>query len=159
MIHCLSIVGLICGLIFSAIPARASSSLDILAEIGPWPVVSRLIGYGDRLWFANSVKGRNHNSADVYSYGMKTGDVRYERHLFSQDAGRPVIFDGLLHWPLEDARFSLGYGHVMSTDGVEWTENIIPSGRIFHTHALAATDHLIAATSAWRAHIDLSFDG
>ena len=159
MVHYLRVVGLIGGLTLSAIPAKASSSLDILAEIEPWPVVSRLIGYGDRLWFANSVKGRNHNSADLYSFDLKTGDVRYERHLFSQDAGRPVIFDGRLHWPFEDARFSLGYGHIMSTDGRRWTEKIITSGRIFHTHALTATDHLIAATSAWRAHIDLSFDG
>jgi len=154
-----SMLGLFMGLTLSAIPAQASEPLTVVTEIGPWPVVSRMIGYGDRLWFANSIKGRNHNSADLYSYSLKTSDVRYERHLFSQDAGRPVVFDGLLHWPLEDARFSFGYGQVVTTDGEHWTENVIPTGRIFHTHALAATDHLIAATSAWRAHIDLSMDG
>ncbi len=154
-----SMVGLLLGLTVFAIPAHASQYLNMLAEIGPWPVVSRMIGYGDQLWFANSVKGRNHNSADLYSYNFNSGDIRYERHLFSQDAGRPVVFNGLLHWPLEDARFSLGFGHVLTTDGKQWAENVIPTGQIFHTHAIAATDHLIAATSAWRAHIDLSFDG
>jgi hypothetical protein len=66
-------------------------------------VASRLIGYQDRLWLANSVKGVNHNSADLYSYDPDGGALRYERHLFSQDAGRPVVADGLLYWPFEDA--------------------------------------------------------
>ncbi len=50
----------------------------------------------------------------------------------------------------------------MATDGDRWHEGIIPTGRIFHTHAMAATaatDQLVAATSAWRAHLDLSSDG
>ena len=149
---------LLCLGVFSA-SLRAEPALEVLAEIKPWPVISRLIGYDGRLWFANSVKGRNHNSADLYSYDLDNGDIRFERHLFSQDAGRPVVFEGLLHWPFEDARFSLGFGHFMVTDGRQWREKIIPTGRIFHTHAMAATDRLIAATSAWRAHLDLSPDG
>jgi len=30
-----------------------------------WPHVSSLIGYGGRLWFVNSRKYVNHNSADI----------------------------------------------------------------------------------------------
>ena len=151
-------VVLLMGLIALSLPVRAETTLTVLAEVEPWPVVSRLIGYRDRLWFANSVKGVNHNSADLYTYELKSGAVRYERHLFSQDAGRPIIAHGLLRWPLEDARFSLGHGHVVTTDGLSWREDVIPTGRIFHTHALAVTDRLIAATSAWRAHLDISTD-
>ncbi len=155
-------VGLVLCLIVGPLTSKAETFMTVLAEIGPWPAVSRLIGFEDRLWFANSVKGRNHNSADLYSYGPEEGDLRYERHLFSQDAGRPAVAGGLLYWPFEDARFSLGHGHFMATDGDRWHEGIIPTGRIFHTHAMAATaatDQLVAATSAWRAHLDLSSDG
>ena len=77
-----------------------------MARLGPWPVASKPVAYGGRLWFANSVKGRNHNSADLYSYDPVKGGLRYERHLFSQDAGDPLVFRGLLYWPFEDARFS-----------------------------------------------------
>ena len=49
-----------------ASPLAAETAVES-HEIGPWPVVSRLIGYGDRIWFANSVKGANHNSADLHS--------------------------------------------------------------------------------------------
>ncbi len=132
----------------------------MLARIGPWPVVSHLVGYRDRLWFANSVKGVNHNSADVYSYDPASGEVRYERHLFSQDAGRPAVADGLLYWPFEDARFSTGFGHFLVTDGERWQLGTIPTARIFHTHAMAAMPQgLLAATSAWRAGLQLSNDG
>lgn len=71
--------------------SKAEPSLQVLAEVEPWPVVSRLIGFDGRLWFANSVKGRNHNSADLFSYDPDEGDVRYERHLFSQDAAVPSL--------------------------------------------------------------------
>lgn len=50
----------------------------------------------------------------------------------------------------------------MTTDGQRWREALIPTGRAFHTHAMAATaaaDQLIAATSAWRARLHLSSDG
>ena len=77
--------------------------LDIIAQVGPWPVASRLIGYRGKLWFANSVKGRNHNSADIWSFNPKTNESRYERHLYSQDAGHPLVYNGLLYWPFEDA--------------------------------------------------------
>jgi len=48
-----------------------------------WPDVSSLIGYDGRLWFVNSRKYVNHNSADVWSYDPATGEARYERHLLS----------------------------------------------------------------------------
>jgi hypothetical protein len=68
--------------------ARADQAmLPVLARVGPWPVVSTLVGFRGGLWFCNSVKGRNHNSADVYRYDLRTGAVRYARHLFSQDCG------------------------------------------------------------------------
>ncbi|MDH3475751.1 MAG: hypothetical protein OEM59_18900 [Rhodospirillales bacterium] len=156
-------LGLLSFLVLAALGARPASAQEILPElarVGPWPVASRLIGYGDRLWLASSVKGVNHNSAELYSYDPRHGDLRYERHLFSQDAGQPLVFGGLLYWPFEDSRFSLGWGHFMVTDGVRWRLGTIPTARIFHVHALAALDgRLVAATSAWRAGLQASPDG
>jgi len=145
------------GLFFG--PAIGQEVLPRLAEVGPWPVVSQLVGYQGRLWLANSVKGRNHNSADVYSFDPLSGDLRYERHLFSQDAGRPLVADDLLYWPFEDGRVSLGWGDFMVTDGEGWYLGTIPSAEIFHVHAMAKVgDRLIAATSAWRAGLQVSGD-
>ena len=79
--------------------ALGSEPLVPLARVGPWSAISAIIGFGDRVWFVNSVRYRDHNSADVYSYAPKTGEVRYERHLFSQDAGHPASANGLLYWP------------------------------------------------------------
>jgi hypothetical protein len=141
-------------------PTHAQEVLPILAHVGPWPAVSNLIGYDGRLWLVNSVKGANHNSAEIYSYTPRHGALRYERHLFSQDAGRPAVFGGLLYWPYEDSRFSLGWGRFAVTDGARWHSGLIPSARAFHTHALAGHDgRLIAATSAWRAGLQVSGDG
>ncbi|MEM7171339.1 MAG: hypothetical protein AAF530_14295 [Pseudomonadota bacterium] len=134
-------------------------------EIEPWPAFSRLIAYQGRIWGVNSVKGRNHNSADVYSYDPVTGEMAYERHLFSQDGGRPTIHDGWLFWPYEDARVSLGWGAFQVTDGTQWALGLIDTSRAFHTHAMAASptigegDRLYAATSAWRAKVQISDDG
>ena len=137
----------------------AEETLGIIARVGPWPHLSAVAGYGGRLWFVNSVKFRNHNSADVYSYDPATGQVRYQRHLFSQDAGRPLVAGGLLYWPFEDARASLGWGHYMVTDGRRWRLGTLPTARIFHTHAMAeAGGRLVAATSAWRAGLQASDD-
>ncbi len=147
------------GLLWLIPVAHGQEVLPRLAEVGPWPVVSRLIGYEGRLWFANSVKGRNHNSADVYSFDPVRGDLRYERHLFSQDAGRPLVADGLLSWPFEDGRTSLGWGDFMVTDGDRWRLGAVPSAEIFHVHAMAQVgDRLVAATSAWRAGLQASQD-
>ena len=140
-------------------PLTAQTPLPVLARVGPWPIASEMIGFQGRLWFVNSVKYSNHNSADLYSIDPATGSLRYERHLFSQDAGQPVIFQGLLYWPFEDARFSLGWGHFMATDGKRWLFGTIPGKQIFHTHALTAMDgNLYAATSAWQATLQVSRD-
>lgn len=163
MTRCAGAWRLVAALLFlsgvAASTVQAAELLPVLARVGPWPVISRLIGYGERLWFANSVKGVNHNSADLHSYDPKSDSVRYERHLFSQDAGEPLAAHGLLYWPFEDARFSVGVGHFMVTDGADWRLGTIPTARIFHTHAMAAIDDLlVAATSAWRAGLQVSND-
>ncbi len=151
---------LIYSVAFLAHPAaRAQEPLPVLAHIGPWPEASNLIAYQGRVWLANSVKWRNHNSADLYTYDPANGDLRYERHLFSQDAGRPAILNGLLYWPFEDNRFSLGWGQFMITDGTDWRFRTIPTGQVFHNHAMVVVgERLIAAESAWRAGLDVSDD-
>jgi hypothetical protein len=154
---CLAALVLALALLGRAAGAQTLDPLPVLAEVGPWPVLSHLIGFDQRLWFANSVKGRNHNSADLYSYDPKTGALSYEKHLFSQDAGRPLALDGRLYWPYEDSRFSLGWGEFEVTDGVRWQVGVIPTARIFHTHALVeAGGRLVAVTSAWRAGFQVS---
>ena len=111
------------------------------------------------MWFVNSLKFVNHNSADVYRFDPQTRSTRYERHLFSQDSGQPVVHDGLLYWPFEDARFSAGRGELMVTNGVDWRWHEIPQGLVFHTHAMHAVDDtLYAATSGWKAQLH-RFDG
>lgn len=133
--------------------------LGVIAQVGPWPVASRLIGYRDRLWFANSVKGRNHNSADIWSLDPTTGDKRYERHLFSQDAGIPLVSNGLLYWPFEDALLSFGNGVVEVTDGETWQPLAIPNAPIYHTsHLLEWQGGLLAITGTRNAGMQLSKD-
>jgi hypothetical protein len=133
----------------------------VVARPGPWPVASRLIAFEGRIWFANSVKGRNHNSADVYSYDPKSGDTRYELHLFSQDVGKPLAAGGRLYWPFEDSRFNLGWGYFTSGESGTWKIGSIRNPLIFHLHALAKMPDgkILAATSAWRAGLHLSGDG
>ncbi|MEM7045333.1 MAG: hypothetical protein AAF543_21190 [Pseudomonadota bacterium] len=140
-------------------PLAAETVVD-RHEIGPWPVVSRLIGYQDRIWFANSVKGVNHNSADLHSVPIQGGPTRYEGHLFSQDAGDPVVHRGLLYWPLEDARVEPGIAAFDVTDGKRWEHGLIPTEQAFHNHAMVASgNRLYAAPSAWKGSIALSEDG
>ena len=137
----------------------APIQLEVLAQVGPWPVASRLIGYRGKLWFANSVKGRNHNSADIWSYNPSTGEQRYERHLFSQDAGIPVVFKGLLYWPFEDALNSFGNGVVEVTDGQTWQPLIIPNAPIYHTNQLLEWENgLLAITGTRNAGMQYSKD-
>ncbi len=132
----------------------------MLAQPGPWSAVSGLVGYGERLWLVNSVLFVNHNSADIYSFDPKTGVVRYEAHLLSQGAGQPAVADGLLYWPFEDARSSVGRGEFMVTDGRRWAWHFLPQGQVFHVHAMIAHEGAIyAATSAWRAGVQRSDDG
>jgi hypothetical protein len=107
----------------------------------------------------NSVKVADHNSADVYSYDPATGQARYERHLFSQDAGDPVVHHGLLYWPFEDPRFSTGHGEYMVTNGRDWRWRMLPDGEVFHVHAMVSDGHsLFAANSGWRASLQRSDD-
>lgn len=125
----------------------------------PWPGVSSLIGYRGKLWFANSVKFVNHNSADLYSFDPANRKLRYEKHLFSQDAGHPVVANGLLYWPFEDSRFSPGHGEFMVTNGDDWNWHLIPKGRAFHTQVMQAqSNRLYAGISAWVAKIVVSED-
>lgn len=149
------------GTIFIGLSSDAAPSpLVPLVQPGPWPGVSGLVGYGARLWFVNSAKFVDHNSADVWSYDPTTGAARYERHLMSQDAGDPVVLNGLLYWPFEDPRFSAGRGEYLVTNGREWQWRILPAGQVFHVHAFAARGgSLFAATSAWRAGLQRSDDG
>jgi hypothetical protein len=109
--------------------------LVLLGQPGPWPWVSDLVGYGERLWLANSVKHREHNSADLYSYDPRSGAFRYERHLFSQGVGKPVVAAGRLYWPFEDPRFHLGVGQLASTDGEDWELHVLEFPRLRHVHA------------------------
>lgn len=145
-----------------ACTAQATEALVPLARIGPWPAISGLVGYGERLWFVNSVKYGDHNSADVYGFNPRTGSVEYERHLFSQDAGWPAMAGGLLYWPFEDARFSVGRGEFMVTDGQAWQWRVIPKGRVLVMHAHAMLNHadqLYAATGGFNASLQRSKDG
>jgi hypothetical protein len=130
-----------------------------LAQPGPWPHITELIGYGDLLWFANSVAFENHNSADIYSYDPATGETRYERHLFSQSVGQPVVADGLLYWPFEDPRFSADRGEYMVTNGKDWQWRILPEGEAFHLHTIATDGTaLFAGTGAWAGRLQRSPD-
>lgn len=141
-------------------PVAAEAGLAPLARVAPWPAVSGLIGYGGRLWFTNSVKYVNHNSADLYSYDPGSGRTRFERHLFSQDADAPAVHRGLLYWPFEDSRWSAGRAEFAVTDGTSWRWSLLPEGRAFHLQAMAEHDGaLYAATSAWRARLQRSRDG
>jgi hypothetical protein len=163
--HSVAVRVLLFAIIFSVggpvQPVLAQTSpLVKLVDGLPWPGVSSLIGYRGKLWFANSVKFVNHNSADLYSFDPGTGKTRYEKHIFSQDAGQPVIAKRLLYWPFEDSRFSPGHGEFMVTNGKDWNWHLIPKGRAFHTHVMQAqSNRLFAGISAWVAKIVVSDDG
>lgn len=144
-----------------AAPLTESPALElgIIAQVGPWPVASRLIGYRGKLWFANSVKGRNHNSADIWSFDPGTDKLQYERHLFSQDAGHPLVYNGLLYWPFEDALQSAGEGVIEVTDGENWRPLIISNPPIYHTSQLLEwNDGLLAITGTRNAGMQFSKD-
>lgn len=146
------------GLILGPAPARADT-LEALAHIGPWPVASQLIGYQNRLWFATSVKGVNHNSADLWSLDTGTGETRYERFLFSQDAGIPTVYQGLLYWPYEDMRDGSGWGVASVTDGTRWSRFHVPTLRAFHLHSLRQwKGMLVGTTAAYTAGLHVSAD-
>ena len=155
----LKLIPLAVLVLFSGV-SDAAQTLVPLAKPGPWSGASGLLSYGGRLWFVNSVKFVDHNSADIYSYDPVSGKTRYERHLFSQDAGEPVVLGGLLFWPFEDSRFSARHGEYVVTNGRDWQWRSLPEGEALHIHAMAThRGQLIAATSAWRAGLQRSADG
>ena len=137
-----------------------AEKLAVLARPGPWPAADHLIVYQDQVWFSSAVKGVNHNSADVWRYSPSTGLSRFERYLFSQDAGRPVVHDGLLYWPFEDMRVGFGKGVVAVTNGREWKNLYLPSPEyMMHTHALIEwRGRLVAAMAGWHSVITASRD-
>ncbi|MDP2066523.1 MAG: SUMF1/EgtB/PvdO family nonheme iron enzyme [Burkholderiaceae bacterium] len=142
------------------VPHAPHAPLVPLARVGPWSAVASLVGLGDRVWFTNSVKFRDHNSADVYSYNPRTGALRLEQHLFSQDTGHPTVAGGLLYWPFEDPRFSTGQGEFMVTNGRDWQWRSLPTPRVLHVHdMLADGSTLYAASGGFEAALHRSDDG
>ncbi|WP_282605465.1 hypothetical protein [Pelagibius sp. Alg239-R121] len=136
-----------------------SLELPVLAQVGPWPVISQMTLFQGKLWFTNSVKHVDHNSAEIYSFDPAMETTRYERHLWSQDAGNPFVDEGLLYWPSEDPRISPGWGDFQVTNGVDWASGQITTARMFHVFAMAKLgNELVAATSAWRAGLQASRD-
>lgn len=140
-------------------PAK-SAELAVLARPGPWPVADRLIAFRGRIWFSASVKGINHNSADIWSFDPAVGELRFERYLFSQDAGKPAVHEGLLYWPHEDMRIGLAAGVVSVTNGRDWRDLHMPIGdTMMHTHALTEwRGRLVAALAGWNGALLASSD-
>jgi len=128
----------------------AASEPERVASVGPWPGASQLITYRDRIWFVNSSPFRDTNAADIYSHDPQTGTTRFERSLFSQDVGEPVVYDGLLHWPYEDPRRSAGTGEYAVTNGEDWRWQVMDNGHAMHLHALSTcADQLVGVTGSW----------
>lgn len=156
MAKLLALLAVIAGLA----PHVAAEPLRLLAQPGPWPAISGLIAFDGRMWLVNSDPHVNHNAADIYSYDPAHGTVTYETALFSQGAGDAVVFEGRLYWPFEDPRFSAMRGEYAVTDGDSWRWRALPDGVAFHVHAMATmAGRLYAATSAWRAGLQVSDDG
>lgn len=145
---------------FAPANSGSTSTLEVLARPGPWPVADNLIVYRNKVWFSSAVKGVNHNSADVWSYSPSTKTTRFERYLFSQDAGRPTVHSGLLYWPFEDMRAGLGKGIVSVTNGRSWKNLYLPSKEyMMHTHSLMEwRGQLVAAMAGWHSSISVSKD-
>lgn len=130
-----------------------------ITQPGPWPAVTQLIAYAERIWLVNSEPYVNTNAADVYSYSPNDGSVRYERSLFSQDVGTPTVHDGLLYLPFEDPRRSASVGEFAVTDGLRWHWEAMAVGKAFHLHAMGTCfDRLLAVTGAWTGQLLASDD-
>jgi len=116
--------------------------------------VSQLVVYNDRIWFVNSQPYEDNNAADIYSYSPDEASVRYERSLFTQDAGNPIVHNGLLYWPFEDPRRSAGTGEFAVTDGANWQWQSMQSGSVMHVHAMnVCNDELVAVTGSWTGQL------
>jgi len=151
------------------VPIHASAEqASRVAQLTNWPGVSQLITYNDRIWFVNSQPYKDTNVADIYSYSPSDGKLKYERSLFSQDVGNPVVYKGLLHWPFEDPRRSAGTGEYVVTDGNQWQWHYMESGSVMHVHAMdVCNDQLVAVTGSWTGQLhtqqsdnrwDMSYD-
>lgn len=140
--------------------AADTPELEPLAWVYPWKFASAPIMYRGRLWFAHANKWPDHNSADIWTIRPDGRDIRRIRRLFSQDVGQPVVHNGLLYWPHEDPRASLGWGEVTVTDGENWRVLQTRTSRQFHLHSLKIDrGRLLAAGSAWSTQILQSTDG
>jgi len=130
-----------------------------LGRPGVWPAISNLIIYDGRVWFTNSQPYVDNNAADVYSFDPATSTLRFERGLFSQSVGIPVVVDGRLFLPFEDPRLNMSIGEYAVTDGQDWRWRRLPEGTAFHTHALGRCgDELLAVTGAWEGQLHASPD-
>ena len=145
------------SVVLSATVPTAASSATVaqrVVKLPQWPGVSQLIVYKDRIWFVNSEPFDDNNIADIHSYSVDTGQVRYERSLFSQDTGNPVVYKGLLHWPFEDPRRSAGTGEYAITDGTDWRWRSMQSGSVMHVHAMnVCNERLVAVTGSWTGQL------
>ena len=148
------LAGLIVGLAVIFSGHSWAQQLERVAVLEQWPGISQMIAYRDRIWLVNSEPFKDNNSADVYSYSIQDKSLRYERSLFSQDVGAPVVFNDLLHWPFEDPRRSAGSGEYAVTDGSNWRWQSMRSGSVMHVHAMnVCDDELVAATGSWTGQL------
>lgn len=159
----LRLLSVLCLLLpLQAVAADPPAKLQIIAKVGPWAYATKPISYQDRIWFANANRWPDHNSADIWSVKPDGSDLRRERRLFSQDVGEPIVHRGLLYWPFEDPRVSLGWGQIAVTNGKDWRVLETRIGRQFHLHGLfrGNPDHsgLLAGGSSWNAQILQSSD-
>jgi hypothetical protein len=135
------------------------AELSVLTTVGPWTYATRPIGFAGRIWFANANRWPDHNSADIWSMQQDGSNLRRERRLFSQDVGEPVVHQGLLYWPYEDPRVSLGWGQIGVTDGTDWRVLETRVGRQFHLHQINRSfDGLHLSASSWNAQVLQSTD-
>ncbi len=131
-------------------PEQVGQALVLLARPGPWPAVSGLAVFDRRLWLANSNPYVNFNAADLYSLRSGQSLPRYERALFSQSVGKPLLDRGRLYWPFEDSRFSNREAEYVVTDGESWRWRQVPGVEAFHLHAMTRCGGALhAVTSAW----------
>ena len=79
---------LLCSMGYAVLAATFSTAVSSatlaqrVVKLPQWPGVSQLIVYKDRIWFVNSEPFDDTNIADIHSYSVDTGQVRYERSLF-----------------------------------------------------------------------------
>ena len=139
--------------------AQASGRYTRLLEPTVWEAVSNLIEYQGSLYAVGSTVYVNHNSGDIYRFDPWRGELRYEAHLFSQDAGQPTVSGHWLYFPAEDSRFSAGFGEYYVTDGRTWRWVQARDAQAFHFHAMA--DHggkLYTGAAEWNGLLYASED-